>query len=479
MMLYRRQLLLATFKLFDLGLMIFACVAGTTPVLFREGFGSFAEFFSLRIKVANIVLFCLLLVVWHVIFCSFDLYKSKRLTCRHREIRDVLKAVALGTVVLFAAGMVFQIKMISDEFIVVFWIAASLGAILSRLVLKLLLQNVRLHERNLRRVLIVGTNSRAIDFCHKLQSHPELGYRVIGFADTEWAGAQALRVQGGRIVCDLADLTHFLRQSIVDEVIIALPIRSFHSLASKIALFCEEMGITVRLPAGLFDLKHACTIVEEYEGESVISIYTGSARRGALFAKRALDFAVALVVLLLLSPLLLLVAIVIKSTSSGPVFFRQNRVGLNKRLFAMWKFRTMVPDAEAKLAVLEDQNESEGPVFKIKNDPRITAAGRVLRKTSIDELPQLINVLRGDMSLVGPRPLPVRDYEGFDKDWQRRRFSVTPGITCLWQVSGRSDITFDKWMKLDMQYIDEWSFWLDVKILMRTIPAVLKGSGAA
>jgi lipopolysaccharide/colanic/teichoic acid biosynthesis glycosyltransferase len=157
----------------------------------------------------------------------------------------------------------------------------------------------------------------------------------------------------------------------------------------------------------------------------------------------------------------------------------QERVGLNKRRFRIYKFRTMVPNAEKLMAKLEDRNEVSGPVFKIKNDPRITPIGRVLRRTSIDELPQLFNVLKGDRSLVGPRPLPVRDYEGFNEDWQRRRFSVKPGITCLWQVSGRSGISFDQWMLLDMQYMDEWSLWLDFKILAKTVPAVLKGSGAA
>ena len=478
-MLYRRRLLLAAFELFDLGLMVFACLVATTPVLFREGFDSFAQFFSIRIKVSNIVLFCLLLLVWHVIFYSLDLYKSKRLTYRRREIRDVLRAVALSTVVLYAAGFVFHIRMITNDFIVLFWLTASVCAVLSRIMLKLLLQNIRLYERNLRRVLIVGSNSRAIDFCNKLQSHPELGYRVIGFADVEWEGVRDLRKQGGKIVCGLEEISQFLRENIVDEVVIALPIRTFHSSASEIALFCEELGIMVRLPAGIFDLKLARTRVEEYEGESIISIYTGSKELGALFAKRALDFTVALILLALLSPLFAIVAAIIKLTSEGPVFFTQKRLGLNKRLFSMWKFRTMIADAEAKLAVLEDQNEMEGPVFKIKNDPRITSTGKFLRKTSIDELPQLINVLLGDMSLVGPRPLPVRDFEGFDQDWHRRRFSVPPGITCLWQVNGRSDIGFDKWMKLDMQYIDEWSFWLDLKILLRTIPAVLRGSGAA
>jgi lipopolysaccharide/colanic/teichoic acid biosynthesis glycosyltransferase len=183
--------------------------------------------------------------------------------------------------------------------------------------------------------------------------------------------------------------------------------------------------------------------------------------------------------LVLLAPLFAVVAILIRCTSDGPVFYFQERVGLNKRRFLICKFRTMVPNADKMIGQLEKLNEASGPVFKIKDDPRITAIGKLLRRTSIDELPQLLNVLRGDMSLVGPRPLPVRDYEGFAKDWQRRRFSVRPGITCLWQINGRSGIPFEQWMKLDLQYMDEWSLWLDLKILVRTIPAVLKGTGAA
>ena len=180
----------------------------------------------------------------------------------------------------------------------------------------------------------------------------------------------------------------------------------------------------------------------------------------------------------MLFPLFVLTACLIKLTSAGPVFFIQDRVGLNKRRFRLYKFRTMVADAEEKQAELEDLNEVSGPVFKIKDDPRITSFGNFLRKTSIDELPQLINVLKRDMSLVGPRPLPVLDYNGFDQDWHRRRFSVRPGITCLWQVKGRSSIPFEQWMQLDMEYIDTWSLWLDLKILTKTIPAVLQGSGA-
>ncbi len=211
----------------------------------------------------------------------------------------------------------------------------------------------------------------------------------------------------------------------------------------------------------------------------MISFYTGGMHGWPVVVKRTLDFCLSYVLLVVLAPLFLITGLLIKISSPGPIFFVQERVGLNKRRFRLYKFRTMITDAEQKLSEVKHLNEVSGPVFKIKDDPRTTAIGRFLRKTSIDELPQLFNVLKGEMSLVGPRPLPVRDYEGFNQDWQRRRFSVRPGITCLWQVNGRSDLAFDNWMDLDMQYIDQWSLWLDVKILAQTLPAVLRGSGAA
>jgi exopolysaccharide biosynthesis polyprenyl glycosylphosphotransferase len=198
-----------------------------------------------------------------------------------------------------------------------------------------------------------------------------------------------------------------------------------------------------------------------------------------IFTKRTVDLVLSLALLVLLSPLLTAVAIAIKMTSSGPLLFRQKRVGINKRQFTMYKFRTMVPNAEKLQEMLLPQNEMSGPAFKIKNDPRVTRIGSILRKASIDELPQLLNVLKGDMSLVGPRAMSVRDYQFFDQDWQRRRFSVRPGITCLWQVKGRNNVPFEQWMEMDMQYIDKWSLWLDFKILARTIPAVIRGTGAA
>jgi exopolysaccharide biosynthesis polyprenyl glycosylphosphotransferase len=235
----------------------------------------------------------------------------------------------------------------------------------------------------------------------------------------------------------------------------------------------------MRFNSDIFNLKVAQSRTDELDGDAHITAYSGSLDGWPSMVKRALDVTVSFVLLLFLAPLLAVVSVAVKFTSKGSVLFLQERIGLNKRRFLIYKFRTMVPNADKMLPELEVLNEMAGPVFKIKNDPRMTPIGRLLRRASIDELPQLLNVLKGDMSLVGPRPLPVRDYEGFNEDWQRRRFSIRPGITCLWQVNGRSSITFEKWMQLDLQYIDQWSLWLDFKILALTVPAVLKGSGAA
>jgi exopolysaccharide biosynthesis polyprenyl glycosylphosphotransferase len=247
----------------------------------------------------------------------------------------------------------------------------------------------------------------------------------------------------------------------------------------QIAMLCEQNGIMLRFDSDIFSLKKARSRTEEFAGQSYVTASTTVREWWPLTIKRTLDILFSFLLLVFLSPVFLIAAGLILLTSPGPVLYLQERVGLNKRRFRMQKFRTMVPNAEKMIGRLEGLNEMSGPVFKIRNDPRVTQVGKILRRASIDELPQLLNVLMGDMSLVGPRPLPVRDYEGFNEDWQRRRFSVRPGITCLWQIAGRNSIPFEQWMRLDLQYVDEWSLWLDLKILWRTIPAVLKGEGAA
>ena len=337
---------------------------------------------------------------------------------------------------------------------------------------------VRRRGRNLRRVLIVGTNQRAEEFARTIEERPELGYQLIGFADEKWRGNQEFGRNSSSIVTGLNHFSEFLRERVVDEVVIALPMKSFYSQASRIVDECREQGVIVRALTNIFDFQQKRVDSSDLDFTRVATYSTSVFEGWPLVFKRMLDIIASSTFLILLAPVLLTVAGLVKFDSPGPIIFVQERVGLNKRKFRMYKFRSMTANAEKEQLDLEKLNEVDGPVFKIKNDPRLTQLGKYLRKTSMDELPQLLNVLKGDMSLVGPRPLPIRDYQGFDQGWLRRRFSVRPGITCLWQVNGRSSLSFHDWMRLDISYIDNWSFWLDLEILAKTIPAVLRGSGA-
>jgi exopolysaccharide biosynthesis polyprenyl glycosylphosphotransferase len=479
MIAFRRQILLEALKVLDLlGMVFWFCVA-TSAVSYRTDTLSLIEFLSMRIKVQNFLVFLGFLLVWYLVFSLFDLYHARRLSTAWYEFIDALKATSLGTLAIAIAAIVFSIEMVTPVFLSIFWVGNNVTVISVRLLFKVLVWRIRMDGRNIRHVLIIGTNPRAVRFARKIEAEPELGYRVIGFADEEWAGNEEFDRTGFVRVGDFREVAVLLRESVIDEVVITLPIKSFYTEIVQVLSHCEEQGIMVRFLSEIFDLKLAKTWNENFEEYSVMTLHNGIAENWSLLTKRAFDFSLSLIAITLLSPVLIGTALLVKITSPGPVFYIQERVGLNKRRFRMYKFRTMIPDAERKLAEFEHLNEVSGPVFKIKDDPRITPIGRILRRTSLDELPQLFNVLKGDMSLVGPRPLPVRDYDGFREDWQRRRFSVRPGITCLWQIDGRSSIPFEKWMQLDMQYIDEWSLWLDLKILARTIPAVVKGSGAA
>lgn len=476
----RRKILLRALQLFDIVSMLF-CFLMAASIQSGIEKTSFGQFLAMRIKVQNFLVFFGFVFVWHTILAGFGLYSSKRLSTVWSDIVDIIKVTSVGTAALFMFAVLFNVRMVSTSFLAVFWVGYNVITISGRLTLKRILRQLRLHGRNLRNIVVVGTNSRAIRFMQKLETKSEFGYRVIGFVDDNWSGLHEIDKAGYAIVSDLRGVTSFLRSNIVDEVMICLPLKSFYQEVSEIVAFCEEQGIIVRFLSDFFNLKIAHSKATSFDGESVVTLYTGKGNMIGmpLIIKHLFDFIISLVLIIIASPLLLITAFLIKITSPGPILFVQQRLGVNKRRIGVYKFRTMVPDAEKKQAELETLNEVSGPVFKIKEDPRITPIGKFLRKLSIDELPQLFNVLKGEMSLVGPRPLPVRDYEGFDQDWHLRRFSVRPGITCLWQISGRSNISFDKWMELDMEYIDNWSLWLDLKILIGTIPAVLKGSGAA
>ena len=475
----RRLIVLKAYKLFDIFVMLFSFSLATwlsNPQL--NGINSLENFLSVRIKLVNFVVFIAFIFFWNMILSFFNLYKSKRLSNRYKEIFDIIKATIVGSFFIFIAGKIFQIEIINTTFLASFWIISCSLMIASHLIIRWTLEWGRLHGRNLRHMIIVGTNSRAVAFARNIESKPELGYRIAGFVDSTWEGTKDFLQTGYKLVADFKSFLSFLRENVIDEVVISLPLKSKYKVASHIAALSQAQGITVLNPPDIFDLKTSKMKAGSLGELPLISNYTGAMEGWQFELKRLLDILISALALLIFSPIFLITAIALKLTSSGPIFFAQKRLGLNKRYFRMYKFRTMIPDAELKQDDLDALNEASGPVFKIKKDPRITHFGRILRKLSIDELPQLFNVFKGDMSLVGPRPLPIRDYNGFDEDWHRRRFSVRPGITCLWQINGRSDTSFEEWMELDMEYIDNWTLWLDLKILLLTVPAALKGSGA-
>jgi exopolysaccharide biosynthesis polyprenyl glycosylphosphotransferase len=475
----RNRLPINLLKLVDLLIVVSSFGLTVVLIVHEQNKISLATFLSMRTKISNVLIFLLTLYVSHLVFQLFGLYQSRRLSSSLAEIADVLKATTFSVACFVLVGSIFSIGMITWIFLLAFWVINTIMLGASRVALRAALARIRARGRNLRYLLVFGTNPRAVAFGQKIVTSPERGYRLLGFVDDDWPGMANFKNSGFHLVCNYDGLAEFLRRNIVDEVVIYLPFASFYRFWSEVASLCAHHGIKVRLNSDTFGLNNARWLAEEAGGGHYLATQTGAGEGWPLTVKRTLDIVISSVLLLFLAPIMIGVAIAIKLTSPGPVLFLQERIGRNKRRFKIYKFRTMVPNAEQLMPSLESKNEMSGPVFKIKKDPRITSIGRILRRTSVDELPQLFNVLKGDMSLVGPRPLPVRDYEGFNEDWQRRRFSVRPGITCLWQVNGRSGISFDQWMLLDLQYMDEWSLWLDLKILARTVPAVLRGSGAA
>ncbi len=475
-----RRFLLNALKLFDVGLVFCSFGLATFLVATAQHATPLEQFLSYRVKLSNCAIFALALFLCHIMLSLCGLYESKRLSTKRAELLDALKATALSTACLAVLAMLFSLRMVNTpKFLLLFWAIVSMAVCASRWLLRYWLAGVRRDGHNLRHILIMGTNARAIAFARKMAAVPEYGYRLVGFVDHDWALMHEFQATGLPLACDFSGVAEFLRHNVVDEVAIYLPLRSYYEHAARMAAVCEQHGIMLRFDTDIFNLKLAKPRIVAVDGDPQIAT-PGVVSEGWPFVfKRGIDLTISLFALVVLAPILLLTAALIKLTSPGSVFFGQQRVGLNKRKFQMYKFRTMVPNAERIQEELLHLNEMTGPVFKITNDPRITPIGKILRKTSIDELPQLLNVLKGDMSLVGPRAIPTRDYQLFDEDWQRRRFSVPPGITCLWQIKGRSELPFEQWMELDMEYIDKWSIWLDLQILARTIPAVIKGSGAA
>ena len=435
------------------------------------------DFFSARISIKNVFALLLFTMIWNTAFAAVGLHLPPLRQRLKLQAWRIVQACSIGTAPLLLFPLLSRDGGFRADMALTFWIAAIAVETAGRTLMTLAARYAAERAMGTVRLVIVGSGPRTLRLFERIQAEPLSDYRVLGFIDSPGAHDVAFAIRE-RMLGTLDDLESLLAGTAVDQVLITLPVKSCYDAIQEAISACERVGVEVHYLADVFSVsvpKSALTAEDDLAATRVTFV-TDDYR---LVVKRAFDIVAAFCGLVVLSPVLAACALLVHHTSPGPVVFGQLRYGYNRRQFRMYKFRTMVSDAEQLQASLESRNEAAGPVFKIRRDPRITAVGRILRKTSLDELPQLFNVLTGDMSIVGPRPLPVRDVSRFNEARLMRRFSVRPGITCLWQVTGRSDTSFDRWVQLDLDYIDNWSLSLDAQILIKTVPAVLAGNGAA
>ncbi len=400
-------------------------------------------------------------------------YQWPRIRGSLQIVFSVGRAFPIAVVGAFAFAYVLRDRVFSRAVVALALAFAFIGFSLVRLAVRETFNLLRLHGYGMLNAVVVGTGPAARDIADTISRRPYLGYKIAGFVSLpdEREGDPARATLG-----TVDELPQIVDRSVVDAVIFAVGLDEA-ARHEKTIWKLEEVGTTVHLRGDAVGVILSRTYIGEFEGTPILTLRSTPADPLALFLKRTIDVVGSGLGLLALSPVLAVAAAAVRFSSPGPVFFRQTRVGLSGRQFKMLKFRSMYSDAEQRQAELLAQNEMSGPVFKMTNDPRITPVGKWMRKFSVDELPQLWNVFVGDMSLVGPRPPIPKEVEQYER-WQRRRLSMKPGITCLWQVGGRNEIDFDSWMKLDMEYIDNWSLGLDLKILLKTIPVVLLARGA-
>ncbi|NVM22530.1 MAG: sugar transferase [Desulfobacterales bacterium] len=422
-----------------------------------------------------------IVIIWYATFGLFDLYASYRRQTLGQVLAKMIQAVFAAMLVLMLYMYFFKIMDVSRIMIGTFFLLDIGLLALSKWLVYATLSHYRQKGFNFRNILIVGSREMARDVIAAIGDRLGAGYRVLGCLEVDQHEVGKKVENGIQVIGTIDSLQNILLEQVVDELIFAIPLREIDNAYGYIAL-AEEVGVSVRIVPDwqVRKLKRRTKIgtirFEDFLGIPTMALVTTTLKDIELLIKSSIDYAAGAVGFALVLPLFLLISLSIKLTSKGPVFFKQERCGLNGRRFQLYKFRTMIKDAEALRDTLNAQNEMTGPVFKLTDDPRITLVGRILRKLSLDELPQIMNVLRGEMSLVGPRPpipFEVEEYE----PWQRRRLSMKPGITCIWQVSGRNEINFAEWMRMDLEYIDNWSLRLDLELLLKTIPAVFMATG--
>lgn len=418
----------------------------------------------------------LFLLIWSGLFSYFGMYRTFRTKTIPDILLDILQTGLLGFGLTSSIIYVMKIENISRALILFSFLFTAVFLSVEKTALVMIFRFLRRRGYNYRSILIVGTGNRVKNFIDLVRQHTEWGLRILGLIDEDPARIGEV-LEGHKVIGSFKDVPDIIHGNPIDEVIFIVPRASIGKIEALMQL-CEVEGITVSVATDYFELKFAKARQTDLHGFPLLTFESVPRDVWGLFLKRLFDIVFSAAVLIILSPVFAGIAIAIKATSHGPVLFRQQRLSLNGRKFTLLKFRTMVADAEAKLAGLQDKNEMRGPAFKLENDPRVTELGRFLRKSSMDELPQLWSVLKGDMSIVGPRPPIPSEVNQYDP-WQRRRLSMRPGLTCLWQVMGRNRITdFNEWAKLDLEYIDNWSIWLDLKIFFKTIPVVLLAKGA-
>lgn len=413
--------------------------------------------------------------LWCGLLYLNGMYRSLRTRKLYEVIWIILKSAFLVILIFGTIVFLFELEFVSRVFFALFFVSSISFIMLEKIAIFSFMHYARKRGYNYKTLLIVGTGNRAASYIKKIKNHPEWGFRILGAIDDEpERGIKG--VNGVQVVGSLDDLSDILHMYAVDEVVFVVP-RSRLSHMENAIYSCEVEGIKATIAVDLFDVRIARSRTTELDGIPLVTFETTVAEEWQLFIKRGIDIVLSGLGIILFSPVLFITSILIKLTSPGPVLFKQERLGLNGRRFMLYKFRTMYEGAQKKLANVDVYRDMDNPQFKNKKIQFITPLGRIVRKFSIDELPQLFNVFVGHMSLIGPRPSVPEEVIQYEA-WQRRRLSMRPGITCLWQISGRNKLGFDEWMKLDLEYLDNWSLRLDFKILVKTIPVVLFGTGA-
>ena len=416
-------------------------------------------------------------VAWIIAAHTAGLYRSFRTRGLGHEVSGFIKASILATVLIFAAVAMFRQPHVSRSVVGLSILVAMGGIIALRLLIRGLLRAWRRKGLNFRELVIIGTGGRARAFARVALNNSHWGIRPIGFV-TPREGSRLEEIEGLPILGTVKDLGKILTSQPVDEVIVAVPPNTLTRI-QNILLVCGKLGIRTQIAMNFAPPTLRRFMIDDFGGVPTLSIMGPRPGEVRAFVQRTLDLVGSAFLLLLGAPFLAALAIVIRIFDGPGVLFKQVRCGRYGREFMLYKFRTMVHGADQLQNDLLAKNEMTGPVFKMRNDPRVTRLGRVLRRTSLDELPQLFNVLKGDMSLVGPRPPLPSEVEEYSLA-HRRRLAVRPGLTGLWQVSGRNDISdFEEWMDLDLKYVDGQNFSKDFRILLKTIPAVLRGRGAS